>query len=318
MTRVFVSYSHRDEQYRVELDKHLALLKREGMLDLWSDHCIRPSEEFDPAIAAALDASDLILLLISADFMHSDYCSTIEMTHAMDRHAAGSAIVVPIILRPCDWHSAPFGRLKALPQDGKPVTKWPTLDDAFLDIVQQLRNLLAEQARARAAAAPSRSSGSTVAPQAMPAPRMPRSSNLALPRRFTDADRHDFLAGTLAYVQGYFENSLKELEARNPGFTSRMTLLSPEAFKAVLFRDGKRVAGCYIRISAPYGGSGIAYSNSEAEANSYNEILSVEADKHMLFLKAGMAMFNRADKDARLTEEGPAEHLWTMFIGHVQ
>jgi hypothetical protein len=157
MSRVFISYSHRDEQYRNELDKHLALLKRQGAVNIWSDHCIRPGEEFDPAIATALEASDLILLLISADFMHSDYCSTVEMTRAMERHQDGTAVVVPIILRPCDWHSAPFGRVKVLPTDGKEVAKWPSWDDAFLDIAQQLRALLETRKQAPAPAAPDRS-----------------------------------------------------------------------------------------------------------------------------------------------------------------
>lgn len=322
MTRVFISYSHQDEQYRVELDKHMALLKREHLVDVWSDHCIRPGEEFDPAIAAALEASDLILLLISADFMHSDYCSTVEMTRAMERHREGSARVVPIILRPCDWHSAPFGRIKSLPTDAKEVTRWRTLDEAFLNIVQQLRGMLTPPASpAAAAAAPARAAAaipSVSAPATSPA-RMPRSSNLALPRKFTDEDRYDFTVSTFAYVQTYFESSLQELQARNPGTTSRLTALSPVAFKAVIFQDGKRVAGCHVRIGGGFNSDGIAYSGNEnAGDNSYNELLSVETDKHMLFMKAGMAMFNRGDKEARLTEEGAAEHLWSMFIRNLQ
>ena len=322
MTRVFISYSHQDEQYRAELDKHMALLKREQLVDVWSDHCIRPGEEFDPAIAAALEDSDLILLLISADFMHSDYCSTVEMTRAMERHAEGTARVVPIILRPCDWHSAPFGRIKALPTDAKEVTRWRTLDEAFLNIVQQLRNLLTQRAKrapAASAAASSAQAQAAAAPTAASASRMTRSSNLALPRKFTDEDRHDFTASIFAYVQTYFESSLRELQARNPGTTSRLTALSPVAFKAIIFQEGKRVAGCHVRIGSGFGSDGIAYSSDEnAGNNSYNELLSVETDKHMLFMKAGMAMFNRGDKDARLTEEGAAEHLWSMFIGHLQ
>lgn len=318
MTRVFISYSHQDEQYRAELDKHTALLKREHLVDVWSDHCIRPGEEFDPAIAAALEDSDLILLLISVDFMHSDYCSTVEMMRAMERHEEGSARVVPIILRPCDWHTAPFGRIKALPTDAKPVTRWPTLDDAFLNIVQQLRALLTQRGKQAPVAAAGRAPA-VVTAAATSTARMPRSSNLALPRKFTDQDRHDFTVNTFAYVQAYFESSLQELQARNQGTSSRLTVLSPVAFKAIIFQDGTRVAGCHVRIGSGFSADGIAYSGNEnAGDNSYNELLSVETDKHMLFMKTGMAMFNRGDKDARLTEEGVAEHLWSMFIGHLQ
>ena len=320
MTRVFISYSHQDEKFRNELDKHLALLKRQGAVDVWSDHCIRPGEEFDPAIAAAMEASDLILLLISADFMHSDYCSTIEMTHAMERHQAGTAVVVPIILRPCDWRTSPFGRIKVLPTDAKEVTKWPSWDDAFLDITKQLRALLEGRKQAPVPTASGRPSGpvasAPVVPAAAQSPaRMPRSSSLALPRQFNDVDRHDFVVSAFAYIQNYFQGSLKELEARNQGITSRMTVVSPEAFRAVVFLNGKRAAGCYVRIGSMFRPSGIAYSGSESSAdNSYNEMLSVETDKHMLYLKAGMAMFGNRDEKARLTEEGAAEHLWLMLI----
>jgi hypothetical protein len=310
VTRAFISYNHQDEQYRVELDKHLALLKREGIVDVWSDHCIRPGEAFDPAIAAALEQSDVILLLVSADFMHSDYCSTVELARAMERRDEGDAIVVPIILRPCDWKSAPFGRLKALPTDGRPVTRWPTLDDAFLGIVEQLQAMLMAELQRNVPAAISGSATSAARATSPSAARMPRSSNLNLPRRFTDEDRHDFVVATFAYVKSYFESSLEELQKRNPGYTFRMSEASPTSFNAIVFGNGQRAAGCRVRIGAPFGGSGIAYSaDVSAGDNSYNEYLSVESDQHLLFFKAGMAMFNRGDEKARLTEEGAAEHL---------
>ena len=314
MTRAFISYSHKDEQFRVELDTHMALLKREHLIDIWSDHCIRPGDALEPAIAVALEASDLILLLISADFIHSEYCFGIEMKRAMERHAEGSARVVPIILRPCDWHSAPFGRVKALPTDGKEVTKWRSLDEAFLDIVQQLRKLLTRPTPAATAAPDIHAESVFDNP-----PRMPRSSNLALPKQFTDEERHDFMVSTFAYVQTYFEQSLEELQTRNHGVTSRLTAQSPVAFKALIFKDGKRAAGCHVRIGGGFGSDGIAYSGDEhAGNNSYNEMLTVGTDKHMLFMQASMAMFNHGDKEARLTEEGAAEHLWSMFIERLQ
>ncbi|HMS05544.1 MAG TPA: DUF4276 family protein [Burkholderiaceae bacterium] len=144
MTRAFISYSHADDALRAEFNKHLSLLRRQGLLELWSDHRIPAGGEFDKQISAELEAADIVILLISPDFMASDYCYGIEMKRAMERHLAGSAAVIPIILRPVDWHSAPCGALKALPRDGKPVVKWPTLDDALLDVVQALRSLLAD------------------------------------------------------------------------------------------------------------------------------------------------------------------------------
>lgn len=322
MARAFISYSHQDEPYRVELDKHLALLKRQGLIEIWSDHCIRLGEEFDPAISAALDSADLVLLLVSADFIHSDYCYSIEVQRALERHQAGNAIVVPIIIRPCDWMSAPFGRLKALPTDAKPVTKWPSLDDAFLNIVQQLRTLLTKSQGSQSTAQPVRSSLNAKASQAViqdsPDSRLPRSSNLSLPRSFTDEQRHDFLTQSFDYIRNYFDKSLEELRARNPGISVRMNVISARSFSAIVFRDGKRVAGCHIRLGGGFASDGIAYSGSEnVSENSFNELLTVETDQHLMCLKATMGMFH-GNRDSRLTDEGAAEHLWTMFISPIQ
>lgn len=320
MKRIFISYSHKDENLRAELEKHLIILKRQGVVDVWTDHCIRAGESLDEAISEGLEASDIILLLVSVDFLHSDYCYGVEMDRALQKNDVGEAAVVPIILRPCDWKHTPLSELKAIPADGKPVVKWPTLDDAFLDVVQNLRRLLAErpalvkQAVESITASSPMSSSVATTPPACDTYKAPRSSNLSLPRDFSDEERHDFTHSAFAYIQNYFGASLRELEARNPGFTTRMTPLSPRSFSSIIFKDGKRKAGCYIRIGGGFSSEGIAYSNGDQVVeNSYNELLTVESDKHALFLKAMMGMFN-ASADKKLTEEGAAEHLWSMLI----
>src|ERR1044071_2992856 len=121
--RVFFSYSHADEAYRDRLEKALAMLKRQGIIETWHDRRIVPGAQLDQIISTELESARLILLLVSLDFLASDYCYDVEMRRAMQRHEAGETQVVPIILRPCDWRGAPFGRLTALPKDGKPVTK---------------------------------------------------------------------------------------------------------------------------------------------------------------------------------------------------
>lgn len=324
MIKIFLSYSHTDEVLRAEFDKHLALLKRQGVIDVWSDHCIRPGEELDSVIDAGIESADIVLLLISSDFIHSDYCFGRELKIAMERHDQKRSIVVPIILRPCDWHSSPFGRLKALPTDGKAVIKWAILDEAFLDVVQQLRLLISkarvlQQLNAQAPTSQS-SHSSTVISSSIATDAAPktRSSNLALPRQFTDQDRHDFIDATFAYIHKYFEGSLEELELRNPGITAKFMSLSPRSFTAVVFRNGKRQAGCRVRIGAGFTSSGIAYSGNENTAdNSFNELLSVETGKHSMMLKATMGAFSRA-AEGKLTEEGAAEHLWSMFVSTMQ
>ena len=107
---VFFSYSHRDEEMRDELEKHLTILKRDGVITTWHDRRIGAGSEWEGQIDEHLNAAEIILLLISVDFLASDYCHDIELRRAMERHEAGEARVIPVILRTVDWKGAPFGK----------------------------------------------------------------------------------------------------------------------------------------------------------------------------------------------------------------
>ena len=139
MPNVFFSYCHADEVLRDQLEKQLAMLKRQGVIDSWHDRRIDAGQEIDAAIDEHINSDEIILLLVSPDFIASDYCYNIEMARAMERHNAKEAIVIPVILRACDWHHAPFGKLLGTPQDGKPVTLWPDRDEALLQVAKEVR-----------------------------------------------------------------------------------------------------------------------------------------------------------------------------------
>ncbi len=145
---VFYSYSHKDEELRDELEKHLSILKRQGIITGWHDRRITAGREWEGDIDEHLDSAQIILLLISSDFLASDYCYDAEMNRAMERRESGDAWVVPIILRSCDWSGAPFAKLQALPKDAKPVTAWPNRDEVFKDIAIGIRRVV-ESLRAR-------------------------------------------------------------------------------------------------------------------------------------------------------------------------
>jgi hypothetical protein len=136
---IFYSYSHRDEELRDELEKHLTILKRQGVIQGWHDRRIGAGKEWEGEINTHLNTADVILLLISADFLASDYCYDVETRRAMERHKAGEVCVIPVILRPVDWKGAPFGKLQALPKDAVPVTEWPNRDKAFLNVAKGIR-----------------------------------------------------------------------------------------------------------------------------------------------------------------------------------
>jgi|GEM_PF-770866 len=136
---LFYSYSHKDEELRDQLEEHLAMLKREGVITNWHDRRISGGKEWEGQIDEHLNSAHIILLLTSSAFLASDYCYDVEVKRAMERHQEKQARVIPVVLRACDWQSAPFGKLQALPKDGKPVKQWADQDVAFLDIANGIR-----------------------------------------------------------------------------------------------------------------------------------------------------------------------------------
>ena len=139
--RVFISYSHKDEKLCSRLSKHLGILRRNGVINAWHDRLIDAGQEWAGAIDEHLNSAAIIVLLVSADFLDSDYCYDKEMSRALARHDAGEAVVIPVILRHVEWKNAPFARLQALPKDGRPVTSWPSQDQAFADIARGIQKV---------------------------------------------------------------------------------------------------------------------------------------------------------------------------------
>lgn len=146
----FLSYAHEDEELRVELGKHLRALERQGLIRTWHDRLISPGAEWKNMIDTRLETSGLVLLLISSDFLDSQYCYEVEMKRALERHDRREGLVIPIILRPVVWANSPFAKLQTLPKDGRPVTEWSNRDAAFVNITEGIRvaveDLLAKRA----------------------------------------------------------------------------------------------------------------------------------------------------------------------------
>jgi formylglycine-generating enzyme required for sulfatase activity len=141
---LFYSYAHKDEALRKKLEEHLVVLSRRGLIAAWHDREILAGEDWKGKIDHNLNSADIILLLVSSSFLASDYCSDIEMNRALERHDAGEARVIPIILRPCLWQESPLARLQAVPKDARPVTQWHNTDKAFLDVATALRRVILE------------------------------------------------------------------------------------------------------------------------------------------------------------------------------
>jgi TIR domain len=316
MPSVFFSYSHADEALRDQLEKQLALLKRQGIIDVWHDRRIAAGQDFAQEIDRHIETDNIILLLVSADFLASDYCYEKEMMRAMERHATGDAIVIPVILRACDWHGAQFGKLNATPPDGRPVTQFPDRDQALLEVARAVRSAAERFKSPSEATAPTRS-------QSPPPPATfssgPRTSNLRIAKQFSERDKDAFRTEAFEYMAKFFGNSLQELSQRNPSVETSFRRIDANRFTAKAYKDGKAVSRCTIFFGGALVGGGIGYISSETtESNSYNELLSAEADDHALYLRGmGMSTMHGNDK-AKLSAEGAAEFYWSMFVAPLQ
>jgi hypothetical protein len=284
--RVFFSYSHVDEALRNQIETQLSLLKRQRVIETWHDRRIGAGQEFAGAIDRHVESDDIILLLVSSDFIASDYCYDVEMNRAMERHKAGEAIVIPVILRACDWQGAPFGKLNATPPDGRPITQYADRDQALLEVAKAVR-----AAVDRLDAEVSQSEASP--PIALPSERRreltaaPRSSNLALSKTFTERDKDQFKHDSFEYISRFFENSLDELAARNDAVQVDFRRIDANRFAASIYKQGQAVSRCTIFVGDGSFLRGIAYSAAETSAsNSYNELLTVEADDQSMFLRS--------------------------------
>lgn len=146
--KIFISYAHEDESFKDALVKHLSGISRNGLVQIWTDTTIQPGQEWDQEIRSALHAADIILFLVSADFMASNYIHNIEIAQAIERHNSGRVVIVPVIIRPCDFRSLPLKKFQALPKNSIAVTKWSDQDEAYLNIVQGIKMLItAEQSQ---------------------------------------------------------------------------------------------------------------------------------------------------------------------------
>ena len=141
---VFISYAHEDEELCEQLIVRLRQLQREGIIKPWHDRQITSGREWAKEINENLEAADIVLLLISPDFLNSDYCYDKEMRRALERHTENKVRVIPIILRPADWQTAPFGKLQCLPSGAKPITTSKNKDEAFLDVIHGIRETAEE------------------------------------------------------------------------------------------------------------------------------------------------------------------------------
>jgi hypothetical protein len=292
------------------------MLKRQGIIATWYDRKITAGSEIDNDISINLESSKVILLLISPYFLASDYCYEREMGRALEKHESQEAVIIPVILHPCDWHSSPFGKLLATPTDGKPVSMFANQHEAFAIVAKDIRNaveglntLNTKNILERTSFIKSDGSTNTAV----------RSSNLCVKRAFSQLERDQFIDDTFDYIARYFEYSLAELQNRNQQIKTKYRKITTNRFSASIYVNGDCISMCSIWFGGQsYISNGILFSSSETISdNSYNECMNVTEDGYTLSLNSMGMSFTQAP-NSQLSQEGAAEYFWSMLIERLQ
>lgn len=142
--KVFISYAHKDEQHKDALIEHLTTLRRSGVISDWHDRKIVPGQNWKDQISENLEQAELILFLVSSTFLASEYCFEVEFSRALAKHAEGSAQLIPIIIRSCDWKTTNLNTFQGLPKDAQPIATWVDQDAAWLNVIDGIKRNLAE------------------------------------------------------------------------------------------------------------------------------------------------------------------------------
>ena len=302
--RAFISYSHQDEARKDRLVIHLTQMQRDGLLDAWHDRKILAGGQFSDDIDIELDRFDLFLPLVSPDFLHSRYCYEIEMSRAIERASASDVHIVPIILEPCDWHSSPLSKFKALPKDGKPISDWTNENTALHDVVKSLRQL-----------------ATPMQPPISPSTRLntspsPKRRAYRIKRSFDNVDKEDFKTDSYITIHRYFQDAVEEINSIDD-INSRMTQISPFSFTCTIINRSWQRGVAHITVHKSTSNTGfgdIYYSNTEnASEGTANGMFSISHDEHNMFFSPDM-LRHGGDNHDQLSAHDVAEQLWNNLL----
>jgi TIR domain len=143
--RVFISYSKHDAEKRRQLALRLKVLATAGLVDaFFHDRMIQAGEDWDERIKRELEESDVIVFLVSAEMLATDYVAKVELARAMERRAERKAVVVPVILEPCPWEETKLKSPLALPEKGRPLTSYTPRANGWQVVSEGLKGLFTE------------------------------------------------------------------------------------------------------------------------------------------------------------------------------
>ncbi|AZI22721.1 toll/interleukin-1 receptor domain-containing protein [Chryseobacterium taklimakanense] len=200
--KAFISYSHKDDHYLERLKVHLAPMRRDGIISEWTDHDILAGGDLDKTISEELYKSQIFIALVSPDYINSGYCYEIEFNTATQLKDAGKITIVPIIVEDCEWQKTPFGKLKALPKDGKAISTWPNENTAFLNVISEIRKLISAPVKVQAIQ------------EIYQRPNQESTKrDYIVKKYFSEVDKHDFKVKSYDEILKFFKNSIADINS---------------------------------------------------------------------------------------------------------
>jgi hypothetical protein len=305
--KIFISYSHKDKSILEKLETHLTMLKRDGLISLWSDKEIKAGGHLNAEIANAQQNSMIFMPIVSPDFLDSNYCYEIEMETALQKEVDGDIRIMPIIAEPCDWLNSPLSNFKALPEDGRPISNWTNQNSAYLNVAQELRKLIQTSS-------PSQLKDSFS--------ELPETRKVKIKKTFSSIDKANFRDKSFEKIEEYFAKSCNEISLID-GIQTSYENMHKNAFTATIVNREKIGAESSITIhnnkndNFSFGDITIVYS-AHASAGTSNERISIEHDDYKQFLTFDMFHFhnnhNKQEDEQKLTADKVAETIWNNFV----
>lgn len=305
--KAFISYCHVDDAMLQRLHVHLANLKREGLIAEWTDQEIPPGGKLDNHISESLNTSQLFICLVSPDYIASNYCYEKEFGTAQQMERENNIKIVPIIVEPCDWKSTPFGKIKALPKDGKPVTEWTSANSAFTDVAQELRKLLTVKVSYQNDV-PNQVNEEMVSTRSYKAKKI-----------FTEVDKLDFKEKSFKMIKDYFKSAISEFNGIE-NLQGRFLDDEAKLFSCLISNKGN-LKDAYINISIlsnNHGFEDLTYNFTQyLQKNTINmdKSYTIENDEYKLYWTI-RGMFNSRNEEI-LDAKEIAEKIWDDYIAQV-
>jgi len=311
--KAFISYSHIDERYVKRLHTHLSQLKRDGHINTWYDREISAGGILNEEIRQNLDSSDIFIAITSPDFLGSSYCYDKEMTWAIERHELNNMRIVPIIVEPCDWLNSPLSKFRATPTDGKPISSWSNQNNAFLEVINDLRAITKPSTKIKEVKHHSPTPNKGQRPEAVS-----KMSNLRVKKDFDKIEKVEFKKTAYSEIA----ETLKQwcTEANDvEGLRAKFEMNGENRFFVTLVNKAKSNATSERTVYTSEGssfGSGINILNSRSDSStSSNGSYSVNADDYHLFLSSLFSMLGNREK--KMTPLDAANEIWNAMMRDV-